>query len=178
MRHFGIRSNISRLQALLGGISIGKRSVIRTGAKVSRIGGGNITIGDECEIKSGAKLLTHGGDIRLGNHCSVQHYSILYGHGGLTIGNYVRIAAHCVIVPSNHIFDDATRPIHEQGNSMKGVVIEDDVWLGAGVRVLDGAHISEGCVIAAGAVVTAGKTEPYSIYGGVPARLLRTREKI
>lgn len=56
-----------------------------------------------------------------------------------------------------------------------GVTIEDDVWMGTGVIVLDGVHVAEGCVIGAGAIVTKD-TEPYSIYVGVPARKIGARE--
>lgn len=114
------------------------------------------------------------GDISIGNNCTINPYAVLYGHGGLKIGNWVRIAAHVVIIPSNHNFADADKPIGRQGIVQRGVTIEDDVWIGANVTVLDGAHISTGCVIAAGAVVR-GKTVPFGVYGGVPAKLLKMR---
>lgn len=119
-------------------------------------------------------LIPYGGEITIGNDFSLNPYSVLYGQGGLKIGNDVRIAAGCVIIPSNHIFSDVSKPIRLQKLSKLGITIEDDVWLGANVTVLDGAHISTGCVIAAGAVVR-GKTEPYGIYGGVPAKLIKIR---
>ena len=100
--------------------------------------------------------------------------SVIYGQGGVVIGNNVRIAAHTVIVPSNHIFTDTTIPIYLQGLSKKGIVIKDDVWLGAGVKVLDGVTIETGCVIGANSVVTKS-TDSYGIYIGVPARLLKKR---
>jgi acetyltransferase-like isoleucine patch superfamily enzyme len=115
-----------------------------------------------------------GGHIRLGYRCRVNPYSILYGHGGLSIGDYVRIAAHCVIVPANHGIALDEGLIAEQPMSKRGIRIGNDVWLGAGVRVLDGSVIGDGCVVAAGAVVR-GELEPYGIYAGVPARLVRRR---
>lgn len=54
------------------------------------------------------------------------------------------------------------------------VIIEDDVWVGANVTILKGVTIGRGSVVAAGAVVTKS-FEPYSIIGGVPARLLKMR---
>jgi acetyltransferase-like isoleucine patch superfamily enzyme len=71
--------------------------------------------------------------------------------------------------PANHIFADASRPIHKQGLSRQGVTIGDDVWIGAGARILDGVTIARGCVIGAGAVVTRS-TRPDGVYLGVPAR--------
>jgi carbonic anhydrase/acetyltransferase-like protein (isoleucine patch superfamily) len=153
--------------AALAGVSIGRGTVIRPGARVRRENGGTIVIGDHCTIHPGAMLLSYGGDIRLGSHCSVNPYSVLYGHGGLSIGHYVRIAAHCVLIPANHNYKGA-RHIAEQGESRRGIFIEDDVWLGAGVRVLDGAKIERGCVVGAGAVVR-GVLAHGGVYCGVPA---------
>lgn len=60
-------------------------------------------------------------------------------------------------------------------NKAKGdIVIDDDVWIGINVTILSGVHISRGTIIAAGSVVTKD-TEPYGIYGGVPARLIKKR---
>lgn len=119
-------------------------------------------------------VIPYGGNITIGNDFSLNPYSVLYGQGNLTIGNDVRIAAGCVIIPSNHIFADPRKPIRLQKISKLGIRIEDDVWIGANVTVLDGAHISRGCVIAAGAVVR-GKTIPNGIYAGVPAKLIKIR---
>ncbi len=140
---------------------------------ILRPGKGTISVGRDTSISPGAMLLGPG-DITIGDSCSINPYCILYGHGGLKIGDWVRIAAHTVIVPSNHNFSDVNRPIRLQGLTKLGVTIEDDVWIGANVTVLDGAHISTGCVIAAGAVVR-GKTEPNGVYGGVPAKLIKVR---
>jgi len=143
-------------------------------ASLSTRFGGRISVGERTTIYAGALIWTYGGDIEIGNDCSVNPYTVLYGHGGLVIGDAVRIAAHCTIVPANHVFSDRGRPIMNQGMSTKGIRIGSDVWIGTGVRILDGADIGTGCVIAAGAVVNA-PTEPFSIYGGVPARKIGDR---
>jgi acetyltransferase-like isoleucine patch superfamily enzyme len=95
-------------------------------------------------------------------------------YGGVTIADHVRIAAHCVIVPMNHVIDRRDRLIDEQGIRREGIIIRDDVWLGARVTVLDGVTVARGCVLAAGAVVTRS-TEEYGVYAGVPARLIGHR---
>ena len=133
-----------------------------------------IVIGDACEVSPYAQLLSYGGWIRLGRNCTVHEFSVLYGQGGLEIGDNVRIAAHVVMIPENHAFDDVSRPIYEQGLTRRGIVIEDDVWVGAGVRILDGVRVGKGSVLAAGAVVTRD-VAPLSVMGGVPARLIRRR---
>lgn len=53
-------------------------------------------------------------------------------------------------------------------------MIEDDVWIGAGVRVLDGVVLGAGCVIGAGAVVTRS-VEPRIVVAGVPAKRIASR---
>ncbi len=144
---------------------------------VSADGGGNggrVIVGKKTTLDVGVVLRAYGGSIDIGDHCSVNPYSVLYGDGGLKIGNGVRIAAHCVIVSANHRFDDLSRFIYLQGQDPKRVVIEDDVWIGAGARILHGVTIRKGTVVAAGAVVTKS-TEGYSIVAGVPARKISTR---
>ncbi len=59
-------------------------------------------------------------------------------------------------------------------DSRGGVVIEDDVWLGAGVMILDGVRVGTGCVVGAGSVVTK-ELPPFSVAVGVPARIVANR---
>jgi len=135
---------------------------------------GSIKIGRRCLIHPGAMLLPYDGFIVLGDDCSVNPYAILYGHGGLSIGNGVRIATHTVLIPANHIYADPDTPIFRQDVTMEGIVIEDDVWVGCNVTILDGVRIGKGCVIAAGSVVTKS-AEPYTVLAGCPARPIKKR---
>lgn len=152
----------------------GPRSIVDRNA-IIEVDGGSLTIGADAEIGRGAMILTQGGVIKIGDCFSLNPYSIIYGHGGVAIGDFVRIAAHVVIVPSNHLFDDPDKPIRLQGYSKKGIKIGDDVWIGAHATILDGSHIGDGCVIAAGSVVR-GRLEPYGVYAGVPVKLIRSRK--
>jgi acetyltransferase-like isoleucine patch superfamily enzyme len=101
---------------------------------------------------------------------------VLYSGHGIRIGSNVLIAANCTLAPTNHEFADRMRPIRLQGfrPSRGGIVIEDDVWIGANTVLLDGAHVATGAVIAAGSVVR-GRVEPFSIAGGNPLRVIGTR---
>jgi len=134
----------------------------------------NIYIGDYSVIEPSAMLVSKKGYIKIGKYSSINPFCVVYGNGGLTIGNYVSIAAHTVIVPANHNFDKIDVPIKNQGLTKKGIVIEDDVWIGAGVKILDGCVIGKGSVIGAGTVVNKN-VEPYSVVVGVPGKVIRKR---
>jgi acetyltransferase-like isoleucine patch superfamily enzyme len=134
-----------------------------------KIGAGSY-IGDSAIVHTGKK----NGSVTIGSNCTVQAFSMVHGHGGCEIGNDVRIAAHTVIIPANHRFEDTTRPIREQGLTKLGISIEDDVWIGSNCVVLDGVTIGKGSVIGAGSVVN--KTlAPGSVAVGSPARAVANR---
>jgi acetyltransferase-like isoleucine patch superfamily enzyme len=113
-----------------------------------------IEIGADTWLFYHCMLSTSGGWIKIGSNCTVNSFAVLYGHGGLEIGNGVRISAHVVIVPMNHIYKNPEIPIWMQGETRKGIKIEDDVWIGAGAKILDGVRIGKESVIGSGAVVT------------------------
>jgi acetyltransferase-like isoleucine patch superfamily enzyme len=135
---------------------------------------GSIMIGRNCTVMPGAIIATYGGRIEIGSDVSINPNVIIYGNGGVRIGDKTRIATQVVIVAQNHIFADSTRPIMEQGLSTKGIVIGNDVWIGAGAKILDGITIGDGAVIGAGAVVRTD-ISPYSIAVGVPAKEVSKR---
>ena len=110
--------------------------------------------------------------IKVGRDSLVGEYTIIRGQGGVTIGDRVYTSPFTQIISVNHIFDDPNRPFVEQGITAEGIVIEDDVWLGAGSIITDGVRVGKGAVIAAGAVVTQD-VAPHTVVGGVPAKVLR-----
>ena len=168
-----LRARTGRL-ALGKNVQVSSRAILSTG----RAAGERIAIGGDSEIHTGAILATYGGFIELGHHCSVNPYSVLYGHGGLTIGNYVRIAAHCVIIPANHRFRDPELPIAVQGIEQVGITIQDNVWIGANVTVLDGCTIGSGSVVAAGTVVTKDVPSEQHLRGQPGPRRRATRGQL
>lgn len=96
------------------------------------------------------------------------------GPGDIKIGKRCMIAAHSGIYANNHNFANPMEPIKYQGVTRKGVVIEDDCWLGHGVTVLDGVTIGQGSVIGAGTVVNKN-IPPFSVAVGVPVRVIKSR---
>jgi len=133
-----------------------------------------IKIGAGSVIRPYAHIYSWGGFVEIGDCCSVNPFTVLYGTGGIRIGNWVRIAAHNVIVASSHQFDSLEVPIGKQGFTATGITIEDDVWIGAGCCVLDGVRIGKGAVVAANSVVR-GDVAPYEIVAGAPARSIGSR---
>ena len=168
-----MRRRYKNLNLRLRGVIVDATAIIDPGAILEPSGGG-IIIGARTFIDFGVIIRPLGGVVEIGDDCSVNAYSVLYGGGGLRIGNGARIAAHTVIVPSNHKFSDFDKPIKDQGLTQIGITIEEDVWIGAGVRVLDGVVIGAGSVVGAGAVVTRS-VEPRTVVGGIPARRIKSR---
>lgn len=128
-------------------------------------------MGHDCEVHDFAMILTYGGHITIGDHCSVNPFTILYGHGGLRIGSGVRIAAHTVIIPANHVSGDDEQPLYLRGVVAQGIEIGDYAWIGAGCRILDGVRIGRHAVIGAGSVVTSSIPDNATAVG-VPARIV------
>lgn len=140
-------------------------------------GGERIELGERVHLHEYSTLQTgEKGSIRIGSDTHVQPRCQFSAYkGAVTIGERVEIAPACAFYPYNHGVA-AGLPIQQQPlESRGGIVIEDDAWLGYGVIVLDGAHIGRGAVVAAGAVVT-GCIPDNAIAGGVPARVLGTRQ--
>jgi acetyltransferase-like isoleucine patch superfamily enzyme len=156
-------------------ISIDKTGIINKDAKIESRYGGTIKIGHHTIIHDYVLVLTYGGSITIGSCCDINPYTIIYGHGGVKIGNNVLIAGHCMIIPNSHRYDDISKPISQQGNTSKGIIIEDDVWIGHACSILDGVTVGKGSIVAAGSVVNKD-VKPYSIVGGVPAVFIKMRE--
>ena len=141
--------------------------------------GGEVRLGDRVHLYRDTIIeVGSGGSVIIGENTHIQAACNLKGFlGNVIIGRDVQIAPHCGFSPYEHNFKDRAAVIHQQGIRSAGdIVIEDDVWLGLGVAVLEGVHIGKGAVIGAGAVVT--KDVPaYAIAGGVPARVIRMRDQ-
>ena len=116
------------------------------------------------------------GDVIIGRDSVINSGCVLYTGNGITIGRGVAVAANCTFAPTNHEFKRRDVPIRSQGfrPSKGGIIIEDDVWIGANCVLLDGAILRQGCVIGAGSIVR-GEVPAYSIQGGNPLVLLGWR---
>lgn len=117
--------------------------------------------------------ISMGNDVYIGPHAM-----ILCTESEVIIGNKVLFGPYVSIIGGDHRISDVGRYIFDVRDKKPGddldVIIEDDVWVGANVTILKGVCIHEGAVVAAGSVVNKD-VPPYSIVGGVPARILKAR---
>jgi acetyltransferase-like isoleucine patch superfamily enzyme len=102
----------------------------------------------------------------------------------LIVGQFSHTSSYFTAVGSRHTlhypatFSVSRGPyafIGETADKVADIEIGNDVWIGVKVVVLPGIHIADGCVVGAGSIVTKSLTEPYGIYAGNPAKLIRFR---
>ena len=137
-----------------------------------------IFIGDATFVMHGSILhvynfrdLPHAG-IWVGRESFIGERCVIRGQGGVHIGDAVLLAPCVQVLAVNHLFDDPSRPVLEQGITAQGITIEDGAWIGAGAILLDGVRVGKGAVIGAGAVVTRS-VPAHALAVGTPARVIR-----
>ncbi|MCO5400268.1 acyltransferase [Ralstonia soli] len=159
---------------------------IHPSASVSRLAdiedsvrGTRIVVGPGARIDAFVKIKPAGGsgDVIIGEQSVINSGCVLYTGNGIRIGTGVAVAANCTLAPVNHAYQDRDTPIRQQGflPSKGGIVVEDDVWIGANCVLLDGAVLRRGCVIGAGSVVR-GEVPAYAVVAGSPLRIVGQRQ--
>ncbi len=142
--------------------------------------GCRIVVEDGVVIDAFVKIKPAGGtgDLIIGRNSVINSGCVIYTGNGVRIGAHVAIAANCTFAAANHEFKDPDRLIMEQGfmPSRGGILIEDDVWIGAGAVLLDGAIVRRGAIIGAGALVNS-EIPTYAIAVGLPARVVGWRRR-
>ncbi len=161
-------------------IVVGRNLTLEDGVQIdalSREGvqiGDNVTLGTHVLIRATGTLRNLGVGVKIGNNTGIGDYCYLGAAGGITIGNHVSMGQRVNLHAENHQFRDASLPIAQQGVIRKGIVIEDDCWIGSGSIILDGVTVHRGAVIGAGSVVTKS-VDPYTVVAGAPARPISLR---
>jgi carbonic anhydrase/acetyltransferase-like protein (isoleucine patch superfamily) len=156
---------------------------LASGVRLVRIGRGRIDLAAGVVVGHGTLLIaaTQTGQddkavLKIGLRSAINEYCNLRAGGGdIIIGDDCMLAQFVTIVATNH----GTRlgePMIRQpwATSRRGVIIGNDVWIGANVVVLPGVRIGNGAVVAAGAVVNTD-IPAQEIWGGVPARRISSR---
>ena len=159
-------------------IELGRRALVHRGVYLNGWHNNSKICLKECAyLDRNVSVTVHeNGYIEIGKLAYIGPSTCIAGPGPVKIGNYCLISSHCGVYGNNHVFDDPAVLIREQGFTNKGITIEDDCWLGTGVKVLDGVTIGQGSVIGAGAVVTKN-IPPYSVAVGIPARVIAQRDE-
>jgi acetyltransferase-like isoleucine patch superfamily enzyme len=147
--------------ALSPGVVI-KAGTILNGRSTLRSCG--VALGPDSYIKEHCVLDAYGGYIDIAGPIGVSQNVTMHGGGGLTIGSHVIIGSNCCLIASNHVFSSNQYPIMLQGDRRRGISIGNNVWLGAGVIVLDGSTVGDNVVVGAGSIVSG------RIPGGVVVR--------
>jgi acetyltransferase-like isoleucine patch superfamily enzyme len=135
---------------------------------------GRLEVGEHTLFEPGVWITAPGtARIRIGSGSFLNINVMVAAVELVEIGDHCMLANGCFVTDGNHRFDDPTQPVTYQGFTTKGPTrIGDNVWCGAHVVVTSGVRIGERAVIGANSVVTTD-VAPYSIVGGVPARVLK-----
>lgn len=148
-----------------GLIGVGLRYAVAS--SLARRLGTNVFFGKGCVVRRWDQL-------EVGSNVSLHEWCFVDASGGLKVGNDVSIAHGCSILTFEHQWTDSRAPIRDQPVSLRPVVIGDDCWIGCRVVILSGAIIEKRVVVAAGAVLASGRYDGSALYGGVPARRLKS----
>jgi acetyltransferase-like isoleucine patch superfamily enzyme len=142
-------------------ISCGRNMKFEDYVEIHGLCSDGLIFGDNVTISRGAMIRPssyYGGDfgkgLKMGDHSSIGPHGYIGCSGKIPIGKNVMLGPKCSLFAENHVFKDTEATIKSQGVSQKGIVVEDDCWIGSHVVILDGVTIGKGSVIAAGTLVT------------------------
>lgn len=162
-------------------INFKKNLFLGDNVKLNALSEGGITGGTNVTIRRGSIIdctgvySELGEGILIGNNVGISENCYIQVRGYVEIGDDVIIGPNSSIFSENHNFENNDILIREQGVSRKGVKIERGVWIGTKSVILDGVTVGENSIVAAGSVVNKN-IAPYSIVGGVPAKLIKRRK--
>lgn len=135
-----------------------------------------IIIGDNVMIGRSSVISCKNGNITIGENSNIAMNCFIQSAKEVNIGKNVLFAAYCYLIGGgDHETERIDIPIIAQGQIVKGITIEDNCWIGASVKVLDGVKIGRDSIIGAGGVVTKDIPD-YAIAVGVPAKILKNRK--
>lgn len=136
---------------------------------------GDLRLGKGAQISSYCKIKATGGVLEIGSDTDVGSGVFMSTSAqGLRIGSKCLIGPNCSIVANNYDYSKVDVPLADSPQTSKGIVIEDNVWLGAGVVVLDGCQIGSGAIITPNSVVS-GRIPANAIVTGNPGQIIFTR---
>ncbi len=141
----------------------------------ARKGYGRLVIGRWVHFGEGNLINAHEGTLRIGSKTVFGRHNTIQSYLDIEIGGNCIIADWVYICDFDHAFADIAMPIKDQGLNKTPVRVGRDCWVGTKVSVLRGTTVGHGSVLAANSVVR-GQVQPFSVMGGVPAKLLKDRQ--
>ena len=163
-------SSYGRRLSLDGLAFIGRGAVIQIGHS------GRVSLGRWSWLGQGSKVRCHEGVISIGAKTVLGQECTISAYQHVSIGRECLIADRAMMIDFDHAASDVERPVREQGVYKRDVRIGNNVWIGYGAVILCGVTIGDNAIVGASAVVTRD-VPANAIVAGVPARLLRMRER-
>jgi acetyltransferase-like isoleucine patch superfamily enzyme len=136
-----------------------------------------ILVGNGIFLGRNTILCCKDGDIYIDDNVVIGFNCEVFSANFVKLGKNIQIAAYSYLNGGSHSFDRTDVPVKEQERSGKGITVQDNVWLGANVKVLDGVVIGKDAIVGAGAVVT-GDVPSFSVAAGVPAKVVKHRVEL
>ena len=178
-------------------ISFGNKGFLDVESNILTNEKGTLLVGENFKLGERTRLFVQnhwefGNDVKIETHCSI--FSREHGYYGrlnikdgthigdntiidvtddINIGNEVAIGPNCVLYTHDHDYTQKDKASWKGGVYTKPISIGDGAWIGSGVTILPGVTVGERCVVAAGSVITKN-LDPNSVYGGVPAKLIKS----
>jgi acetyltransferase-like isoleucine patch superfamily enzyme len=135
-----------------------------------------VTIGNQVLIGRSSILSCNQASIRIGNVVSIGPFVHFACKSLVEVGSHVQIGSGVQIMAGSHASDDPDILITQQERLSEGIVMGDNVWIGASATILDGVTIGTGSIVGAGSVVNKD-VPPDSLVLGNPARVVKNRRK-
>ena len=150
--------------------NVSSKAIIRRTARLDIFPYKRFEVGEYSIIEDFTLVANACGDVILGKKVLIGCGSKITGP--ITFGNDILLGQNVVMSGLNHDYEDPSKPISEQGFNVKEIIVEDGVWMGAGVIVTPGVRIGRNAVLGAGSVVTRD-IPAYSVVVGNPARVVK-----
>jgi acetyltransferase-like isoleucine patch superfamily enzyme len=152
-----------------GMLFLGRRLELQIGSRGQIRFGRFVWIGDGTKIRCHEGLVEIGDKTVFGQECTISAYQ------RVRIGEQCVIADRAMFIDFDHGVIDVETPIRRQGIYKRDVVIGSNVWIGYNACILRGVRVGDNAIVGTNSVVTRD-VPANAVVGGVPAKVIRTRE--
>ena len=159
-------------------LSLGRSVVIGDNVQISALSKKGIVIGNNVSLLAGTiiectgVLNNLGEGLIIGNNVGIAQNCFIQVRGEVVIGDNVIFGPNVSVFSENHNYSNPDLPVVVQRENRRGVIIESGAWIGTRSVILDGVNVGKNSIVAAGSIVNKD-VAPYSIVGGVPAKLIK-----